>query len=75
MRCPQCKRLYLTAGGYAKHRRREIADWLDQCGETERAARTRIAALQRFMPGTEVWQFNSQGKWHLQIEDQVWPIK
>jgi hypothetical protein len=75
MKCPKCNRLYLTLNRYAKHRRHELADWLDQCGEIEQAARTRGAELKRFMPEHEAWLFGSDGKWRRQLEDQVWPIK
>ena len=73
MKCPQCKRLYVSATRYAKHRRKEIAAWLDHLGETEQAARTRVAELKRFMPDHEAWLFSSDGKWRRQLEDQVWP--
>ena len=72
MKCPNCNRLYLTINRYAKHRRKEIAKWLDQCGDTEQAARTRVAELKRFIPNHEAWLFDGYN-WQRKLEDQVWP--
>ena len=72
MKCPQCKRRYLSTTRYAKHRRYEIANWLDSLGDLEQAARTRVADLKRFMPDHEAWLFDGIN-WHRKLEEQVWP--